>query len=124
MEKRLRWHQGYRSPSRRVDESYVKVGGEWKYLCRAVDKHGHLIDFILSDRRSNGAAHRFLGKAAKTMKSADATIKGFEIMRMIRRGHCILREPGATNEIRFINKLFASPLDWDAHKGRNPTQVS
>ena len=40
------------------------------------------------------------------MKTAYATIKGFEIMRMIRRGHCILREPGATGEIRFINKLF------------------
>ena len=42
----------------------------------------------------------------KTMKTAYATIKGFEIMRMIRRGHCILREPGAVGEVRFVNKLF------------------
>ena len=35
-----------------------------------------------------------------------ATIKGFEVMRMIRRRHCILIEPGVTGEVRFVNKLF------------------
>ena len=35
IEKRVRWYQGYRSSSWRVDETYVKVGGKWKYpdLC-------------------------------------------------------------------------------------------
>src|SRR5512132_1710780 len=32
LEKRARWYQGYRSPSWRVDETYVRVGGKWKYL--------------------------------------------------------------------------------------------
>jgi hypothetical protein len=40
------------------------------------------------------------------MKTAYATIKGFEIMRMIRRGHCILPQPGATGEIRLVNQFF------------------
>jgi hypothetical protein len=41
------------------------------------------------------------------MKTAYATIKGFEVMRMIRRRrHCILIEPGVTGEVRFVNKLF------------------
>lgn len=35
--------------------------------------------------------------------------KGFEIMRMIRRGHCMLREAGAAGEVRFVNKLFGLP---------------
>jgi transposase-like protein len=61
-------YQDYRSPSWRVDETYVKVGGKWKYLFRAIDKHGQLIDFMPSDRRSIKAAHRFLGKAVKTMR--------------------------------------------------------
>ena len=39
IEKRVRWYQGYRSASWRVDETYVRVGGTWKYLFRAVDKH-------------------------------------------------------------------------------------
>ncbi len=52
----------------RVDETYVKIGGRWKYLFRAVDKHGVLIDFMLSDRRNSVAAHRFLKKALTIMK--------------------------------------------------------
>ena len=40
------------------------------------------------------------------MKTAYATIKGFEMMRMIRRRHCILIEPRVTGEVRFVNKLF------------------
>lgn len=42
----------------------------------------------------------------QTMKTAAATLKGFEVMRMIRRGHCILRQAGPTGEIRLINQLF------------------
>ncbi len=171
LEKRVRAYQGYGSTSWRVDETYVKVGGRWKYLFRAVDKHGVLIDFMLSDRRNTRAAHRFLAKALtvmrnwppssittdklrsypeaierlkrdgqlsretrhrtskylnniieadhgalkrvikptrgfQSMRTATATIKGFEIMRMIRRGHCLTCKPGVPNEIRFVNQLF------------------
>ena len=42
----------------------------------------------------------------QTMKTAAATLTGFEIMRMIRRGHCIGRERRATGEIRLVNQLF------------------
>jgi transposase, IS6 family len=171
IEKRVRRYQGHCSGSWRVDETYVRVGGRWKYLFRAVDKHGQLIDFMLTDRRNTRAAYRFLHKALKTMsdyppssittdklasypkairrlqregllsndvvhrtskylnniieadhgalkrvirptrgfrsmKTASATIKGFEVMRMIRRGHCILQQPGAIGEIRLMNQLF------------------
>jgi len=34
------------------------------------------------------------------------TLKGFEVMRMIRRRYCILTQPGVTGEIRLINQLF------------------
>jgi transposase-like protein len=40
------------------------------------------------------------------MKTASATIKGFEVMRMIRRGHCIQRERRALSEFRLVNQLF------------------
>jgi transposase, IS6 family len=39
-------------------------------------------------------------------ETATATIKGFEMMRMIRRGHCLTCKRGAKNEVRFINFLF------------------
>jgi transposase, IS6 family len=42
----------------------------------------------------------------KSMKTAYATIKCFEVMRMIRKRQCILLEPGVTGEVRFVNKLF------------------
>ncbi len=42
----------------------------------------------------------------QTMKTAAATLKGFEIMRMIRCGHCIPRERRATGEIHLFNQLF------------------
>jgi IS6 family transposase len=171
IEKRIRPYQGPRSGSWRVDETYVRVGGKWKYLFRAVDKRGRLIASMLSDRRNTNAAYRFLRKALKTMSdyppssittdklasypkailrlqnegllpndvvhrtskylnnileadngalkrvirptrgfqsmnTAAATLTGFEIMRMIRRGHCIQRERRVTGEIRLINQLF------------------
>ena len=67
IEKRVRRYQGPRSGSWRIDETYVRVGGRWKYLFRAVDKHGQLIDSMLSDRRNTRAAYRFLRKALRTM---------------------------------------------------------
>ena len=42
----------------------------------------------------------------QTITTAYATLKGFEVMRMIRRSHCILTQPGATGEVRLVNKLF------------------
>jgi transposase, IS6 family len=171
IEKRIRPYQGPRSGSWRVDETYIRGGGNWKYLFRAVDKHGQLIAFMLSARRNTSAAYRFLRKAIKvmsysppssittdklaaypkailrlqnegllskdvehrtskylnnileadhgalkrvigptrgfqTMKTAAATLTGFEIMRMIRRGHWIPRERRTTSEIRLLDQLF------------------
>ena len=49
----------------RMDETYIKVKGEWKYLYRAVDKHGKTIDFLLTEQRDKEAALRFLKKAIR-----------------------------------------------------------
>jgi putative transposase len=46
-----------------VDETYVKVQGEWQYLYRAIDRGGHLIDTWLSDRRNLEAAEAFFRSA-------------------------------------------------------------
>jgi transposase-like protein len=171
IEKRIRQYQGSRSGSWRVDETYVRIGGRWKYLFRAIDKHGQFIASMLSNRRDTGAAYRFLRKAIKAMShyppssittdklasypkaiqrlqdegllsknvehrtskylnniieadhgalkrvirptrgfqrmaTASATIKGFEVMRMIRRGHCGLAQRDVTGEICLVNQLF------------------
>jgi putative transposase len=49
----------------RMDETYIKVKGEWRYLYRAVDKHGQTIDFLLAEHRDKEAALRFLTKAIR-----------------------------------------------------------
>ena len=46
-----------------VDETYVKVGGLWRYVYRAVDQHGQVIDVYVSRRRNSKAAHRFFDRA-------------------------------------------------------------
>ena len=47
----------------RMDETYIKVKGEWHYLYRAVDKEGSTIDFLLTKNRDKPSAKRFLIKA-------------------------------------------------------------
>ncbi len=47
----------------RMDETYIKVKGQWKYYYRAVDKQGQTIDFLLTATRDKKAASRFLRKA-------------------------------------------------------------
>jgi IS6 family transposase len=183
IEKRLRWHRKGSdfTGSWRVDETYVKVKGEWKYLYRAVNSEGRTIEFYLSHTRNVSAATIFLKKALraatgwnqphtittdknptygaaiaainagrgeedqlqhrtikylnniveadhgklkrlikptlgfKSMKTAYATIKGFEVMRMFRKGQFNawlgLDSNGMENkpiagEIRLINRQF------------------
>ena len=57
--KRMRPHLKVSGPSYRLDEAYVKVGTEWKYLYRAADSTGCTIEFMLSAKRDVSAAKRF-----------------------------------------------------------------
>ena len=76
MEKRLRWYwKPTLDHSWRVDETYIKVKGQWKYLYRAVDKRGYTIDFYLSSTRNLQAAKRFLGKALQIGRSPNPLIQ-------------------------------------------------
>jgi putative transposase len=49
----------------RMDETYIKVKGEWRYLYRAVDKYGKTIDFLLTKQRDEQATKKFLIKAIR-----------------------------------------------------------
>jgi transposase-like protein len=51
-----RWH---------IDETYVRVRGQWRYLYRAVDSNGDTVEFWFSERRNLTAAKCFLRKALK-----------------------------------------------------------
>jgi DDE domain len=65
LEKRSAWYRSRVSFSWRVDETYVRVKGHWKYLYRAIDKDGATLDFFLADRRNAKSAKRFLSAALR-----------------------------------------------------------
>ena len=51
-----------------VDETYVKVAGRWRYVYRAIDQYGQVIDVLVSPRRDATAARRFFERAIGTTK--------------------------------------------------------
>src|SRR3954469_12733734 len=59
----VRRHLKQTNDSWRVDETYIKVKGQWMYLYHAVDSEGNTIDFYLSKTRDQKAAKRFFKKA-------------------------------------------------------------
>jgi transposase, IS6 family len=63
MERRLRSRLKPTTDSWRVDETYIRVKGKWRYLYRAVDSSGATLDFLLSAKQDAAAAKRFLAKA-------------------------------------------------------------
>ena len=51
-----------------VDETYVKVAGQWRYVSRAIDQFGQVIDVLVSARRDANAARRFFERALGATK--------------------------------------------------------
>ena len=113
MENRLRWQwRRPRSTSWRVDETYVKVGGEWAYLYRALDKHGNTIDFYLSPTPNAKAAKRFLGKALNGLKDWEkpevintdkAPTYGMAISELKAEGKC--PEETVHRQVKYLNNV-------------------
>ncbi|WP_257205690.1 IS6 family transposase, partial [Bacillus cereus] len=52
----LSWH---------LDETYIKVKGEWRYLYRAIDEDGHTLDIQLRKKRDHQAAYSFMKRLVK-----------------------------------------------------------
>jgi transposase-like protein len=48
-----------------VEEAYVKVNGDWKYMYGAVDKGGNILNAVFKDRRNLASAKAFLKKAVE-----------------------------------------------------------
>ena len=73
LDKKTRWYRqvpDWQARSWRVDETYIRVGGKWCYLYRAITAGGQTLDFYLSPKRNVAAAKRFLAKTLRSNKSA------------------------------------------------------
>ncbi len=57
-----------------MDETYIKVKGEWKYLYRAVDSEGNTLDFMLSAKRDARAAKCFFRKVLKSTHNQEPRV--------------------------------------------------
>ena len=55
----------------RMDETYIRVKGEWRYVYRAVDKQGQTIDVLLTEHRDTEAALRFLKNWLRVLGTAE-----------------------------------------------------
>src|SRR6202020_2613740 len=101
-----RWNRFARpvGPSWRVDETYVKIRGQWVYLYRAVDRAGKTVDFRLSTRRDVAAAKAFFRKAAKSQGSPPTTITldGYAA------SHYAVREMKAAGQLATDTRLRSS----------------
>src|SRR5262250_3474339 len=70
LDKRCRAHLKPTNKSYRVDETYIRIKGQDRYLYRAVDSTGQTIDFLLTAKRDAAAAKRFLVKAIEASGNA------------------------------------------------------
>jgi putative transposase len=91
----------------RMDETYIKVKGQWYYLYRTVDKTGQTIDFLLTEQRDERAALRFLTKAIRRHGVPEkVTIDGSEANAAAIRGYN--QEHGTAiiiRQVKFLNNL-------------------
>ena len=84
----------------RLDETSIKVKDQWRYLYRAVDKHGQTIDFRLTEHRDKEAALRFLKKAIRqhgvpekiTIDGSDANEAAIKSYNEAHGTHIIIRQ--------------------------------
>ncbi len=74
LDKRCRPHLKPTNDSWRVDETYIKVKGEDRYLYRAVDSEGKTLDFLLTAKRDAQAAKRFFRKALNAVHTQEPRV--------------------------------------------------
>jgi len=91
----------------RLDETDVKVKGEWRYLERAVDKHGQTIDFLLTEHRDTEAALRFLKKAIRRNGLPDTmTIDGSDANEAaIKRSNKAHGTAITIRQVKYVNNI-------------------
>ena len=99
-------HRGWRGLNWHVDETYVRVGGRWRYLWRAVDQNGQFIDFRLTAKRDAKSARAFLKQA----------IDGARLYRPA--SICTDKAPGYRKVIQDLNHQFDPHFDSILHIDR------
>lgn len=72
--KRIRPHLKTSNDSWKLDETYIKIKGKWRYLYRAIDKAGNTLDWMLSRYRNKKSAKRFFKKTLQNSHSKEPRV--------------------------------------------------
>ena len=107
LEKAFRRSRRKTGRSWRMDETYIKVRGQWKYLYRAVDKAGGTVDFLLRAHRDKAAARRFFEQAVErngspekvTIDKSGSNVAALEAMNVGRRKRIVVRQ------VKYLNNI-------------------
>ena len=99
----------------RLDETYIRLKGQWKYLYRTVDKAGRTVDGLLTAKRDRKAASRFLRKAIDqcgvpqkiTIDKSGANTAGIEDYNRDHETDIGLRQAKYRSEERLVGKECA-----------------
>jgi putative transposase len=106
IEKVSRKHKRLVGGNWRMDETYIKVKGVWKYLYRAVDKDGKTVDFLLTAQRHMAAARRFFDKPRRTNGDPERS----RWTKAASRGAAAVDLPAARQRTAAAGRLRASGL--------------
>jgi transposase-like protein len=106
-EKSFRRYKRPAGKSGRMDETYLKVRGQWNYLYRAVDKAGNTVDFLLRANRDKTAARRYFEKAIDrngapetvTMDKSGANLAALQAINVERKTSIKVRQ------VKYLNNI-------------------
>ena len=133
LEKAFRKNKRPVGGSWRMDETYIKVKGIWKYLYRAVDKQGQTVVFLLTEKCDKAAANRFFKKAMRengdpdkvTMDKSGSNKAAIDEINCDRKMLIEVRQIKYLNNIveqdhRFIKRIVRPMLNFKSfHSARN-----
>ena len=85
----------------RMDETYIKVKGVWKYLYRAVDKQGKTVDFLLTAKRDMAAAKRLFDKAMTANGAMDKSGANKAAIDEINAGRAVI----TVRQFKYLNNI-------------------
>jgi IS6 family transposase len=98
-----------RSITRRFSAGFSTLRRSWKSASAGKSVQHRQVKYLSNLLEADhGALKRLINptRGFKTLPTASATIKGFEVRRMIRKRQCLMQESGAAGEVRFVNRLF------------------
>ena len=122
IERRLRSFRQPHCRSVRMDETYIRIRGQWRYLYRAIDKHGNLVNFLLTAKRDLDAAKRFFRKMLEDQPLLGPDRIGTDAAGPYRPAIAATRKAGllACTPLHYVTKHLQQGIESDHFRVKRP----